>query len=316
MNTAEIEIIRSTFYRDVYEGLSKPPKELPSKYFYDERGSELFEEICSLKEYYLTRAELELMETHIEQICSSIGQNTLLVELGSGSSKKTRLLLEHLDHIVAYIPVDISSDFLNSEADKLQTEFPKLTVNPVAADYTRPFPLPFRVEADKTVLYFPGSTIGNFTRKQTRKFLERMAGLLEPGDGFLIGADLLKNVNILEAAYNDSKGVTAQFNLNLLSRINRELDGNFDPDQFEHLAYFNKEKSRIEMHLKSITDQTVTIGRNTFHFREGETIHTENSHKYSLEDFQDLVSDHFTIQKNWTDSHSYFCLYYLKLKVG
>lgn len=316
MNTAEIEITRSTFYRDVTEGLSRPQKELPSKYFYDERGSELFEEICSLEEYYLTRAELELMETHIEEICSSIGQNTLLVELGSGSSKKTRLLLEHLDQVAAYIPVDISSDFLNSEADKLQAEFPDLTVDPVAADYTRPFPLPFREKAKRTVLYFPGSTIGNFTRKRARKFLERMAGLLEPGDGFLIGADLLKDVKILEAAYNDSKGVTAQFNLNLLRRINRELDGNIDPDQFEHLAFFNEEKSRIEMHLKSVAEQTVSIGGNTFHFREGETIHTENSHKYSKEDFQDLISDHFTVQKSWTDSRSYFCLYYLELKAG
>ena len=311
MNTAEIEITRSTFFRDVTKGLSNPQKELPSKYFYDELGSELFEEICTLEEYYLTRAELELMETHSEEICSSIGQNTLLVELGSGSSKKTRLLLDHLDHIAAYIPVDISSDFLNSAADTLRTEFPNLTVHPLAADYTRPFPLPFREEAERTVLYFPGSTIGNFTRKRARKFLERMAGLLEPGDGFLIGADLLKDRNILEAAYNDNNGVTAQFNLNLLRRINRELDGNFDPDQFEHLAYFNEDKSRIEMHLKSVAEQTVTIGGKAFHFLEGETIHTENSHKYSTEIFGKLVSGLFSIEKTWSDRDGFFSLFYL-----
>ncbi len=312
MSTTQLETVSSTFFQDVKDGLSKPQKELPSKYFYDERGSELFEKICTLDEYYLTRAELDLMETHIEEICSSIGENTLLAELGSGSSKKTRLLLEHLDEIEAYIPVDISADFLNSTAESLREEFPDLTVHPVAADYTRPFPLPFRDRAERTVLYFPGSTIGNFTQDRAKRFLGRMAGLLEPGDGFLIGADRVKDINLLEAAYNDKDGVTAQFNLNLLRRINLELGADFDLNQFKHHAFFNEEKSRIEMHLESLADQSVSIAGSTYHFSTGETIHTENSHKYSREHFENLVAGLFTIEKEWRDRYELFSLFYLR----
>ena len=312
MSTTQLETVRSTFLQDVKEGLSKPQKELPSKYFYDERGSELFEKICTLDEYYLTRAEMDLMETHIKEICSSIGKKTLLAELGSGSSMKTRLLLEHLDEIEAYIPVDISANFLKSTAESLQKEFPDLTVHPVAADYTRPFPLPFRDRAERTVLYFPGSTIGNFTRERAGKFLGRMAGLLETGDGFLIGVDRIKDATVLEAAYNDKDGVTAQFNLNLLKRINRELGADFDLNQFKHHAFFNEEKSRIEMHLESLTDQSVTITGSTYHFSAGETIHTENSHKYSKELFEELVAGLYTIEKEWRDRNELFSLYYLR----
>ncbi len=312
MSTTQLETVSSTFLQDVKDGLSKPQKELPSKYFYDERGSELFEKICTLDEYYLTRAEMDLMETHIEEICSSIGKKTLLAELGSGSSMKTRLLLEHLDEIEAYIPVDISANFLKSTAESLQKEFPDLTVHPVAADYTRPFPLPFRDRAERTVLYFPGSTIGNFTRERAGKFLGRMAGLLETGDGFLIGVDRIKDATVLEAAYNDKDGVTAQFNLNLLKRINRELGADFDLNQFKHHAFFNEEKSRIEMHLESLTDQSVTITGSTYHFSAGETIHTENSHKYSKELFEELVAGLYTIEKEWRDRNELFSLYYLR----
>jgi len=311
MSTTQLETVSSTFLQDVKEGLSKPQKELPSKYFYDERGSELFEKICTLDEYYLTRAELDLMETHIKEICSAIGRKTLLAELGSGSSRKTRLLLEHLDEIEAYIPVDISADFLNSTAQSLREEFPDLTVHPVAADYTRPFPLPFRDGAERTVLYFPGSTIGNFTQERASRFLGRMAGLLEPGDGFLIGADRVKDTGVLEAAYNDKEGVTAQFNLNLLRRINGELDADFDLNQFKHHAFFNVEKSLIEMHLVSRTDQSVNIAGSTYHFQEGETIHTENSHKYSREHFGELVEGLFIIEKEWRDRNNLFSLFYL-----
>jgi len=312
MSTIQLETVSSTFLQDVKDGLSKPQKELPSKYFYDERGSELFEKICTLDEYYLTRAEMDLMETHIEEICSSIGKKTLLAELGSGSSMKTRLLLEHLDEIEAYIPVDISANFLKSTAESLQKEFPDLTVHPVAADYTRPFPLPFRDRAGRTVLYFPGSTIGNFTRERAGKFLGRMAGLLETDDGFLIGVDRIKDATVLEAAYNDKDGVTAQFNLNLLKRINRELGADFDLNQFKHHAFFNEEKSRIEMHLESLTDQSVTITGSTYHFSAGETIHTENSHKYSKELFEELVAGLYTIEKEWRDRNELFSLYYLR----
>lgn len=314
MSATKPETVLSTFHQDVTEGLSKPQKELPSKYFYDERGSELFEEICRLDEYYLTRAELELMETHIEEICDTLGTNILLAELGSGSSRKTRLLLKQLGQLAAYVPVDISANFLNQAAENLRKEFPDLTIHPVAADYTKPFPVPHREKATRMVLYFPGSTIGNFTPERAKKFLSRMAELLEQDDGFLIGADRVKDINILEAAYNDSKEVTAQFNLNLLKRINRELGADFDLERFEHYAKFNREKSRIEMHLRSLNEQSVTVAGETFYFKEGETIHTENSHKYSLESFSELVSDHFSIQKTWSDQNNFFSVYYLELR--
>lgn len=313
MSVTKPETVLSTFHQDVTEGLSKPQKELPSKYFYDESGSELFEEISRLDEYYLTRAELELMETHIGEICDLLGNNILLAELGSGSSLKTRLLLKHLGQLAAYVPVDISADFLNQAAENLREEFPDLTIQPVAADYTKPFPVPHREKASRMVLYFPGSTIGNFTLERAKRFLRRMAGLLEPGDGFLIGADRVKDTAVLEAAYNDSKGVTAQFNLNLLRRINRELNGNFDLNRFKHKAVFNEEKSRIEMHLVSLADQPATIAGSTFYFRKGETIHTENSHKYSTELFKELVTGLFTIEKEWRDRNDLFSLFYLSL---
>lgn len=306
------KVASTDFYRDVVDGLTNDQKSIPSKYFYDERGSELFEEICKLDEYYLTRAELELMKTHIREICSTIGRNALLVELGSGSSLKTRLLLHNLEEPAAYVPVDISSDFLEKTAENLRSEFDGLSVFPVSADYTRAFQLPERDKAEKTVLYYPGSTIGNFTRKQAVRFLKRMADILNNDDGFLIGVDLVKDVAILEAAYNDSRGVTARFNLNLLRRINIELNGDFDLKSFRHSAIFNREESRIEMHLVSKKAQKVTIGEHTFSFDVDESIHTENSYKYSYEMFSELVSETFNIIDSWRDAKGQFLLCYLE----
>lgn len=303
---------KKAMLEEVKKGLRREQKALSSKYFYDKRGSELFEAICELDEYYLTRCELEIMRCHNDEICNFLGKHCLLVELGSGSSLKTRLLLENMDNLAAYAPLDISEKFLKETVHKLEKEFPGLNVIPVAADYTRHFDIPDIPFARRTVLYYPGSTIGNFPRSQARAFLERFSSLLSEGDGLLIGVDALKDVPVLEAAYNDSKGVTAAFNKNMLNHLNEELDTDFDIDLFTHKAWFNSGKKRIEMHLISDTEQTVTIQDITFHFSKGESIHTENSCKYSDSDFRSLISGLFEVVQMWTDSRSYFSLYYLR----
>ncbi len=298
--------------QEVLAGLINPQKLISSKYFYDKRGSQLFEEICSLDEYYLTDAELQIMEENIREITEYLGPGIELIELGSGSSTKTRLLLDHLSDISAYIPIDISGDFLSETTDRLRADYPELNVRPVVADYTRQVNLPLQPGGNKRVIYFPGSTIGNFDPEEAKAFLDRLSKLLGENDGLLIGVDLIKDREILHNAYNDSKGVTAEFNKNLLVRLNRELDADFDPDQFRHLAFFNDEESRIEMHLESLKDQVIRIGGREILFRRGETIHTENSCKYSLESFTRLVSDHYSVQKVWTDQEDLFSVQYLE----
>ena len=307
--------VDSSLLRDVIEGLSKQQKELPSKYFYDERGSELFEQICDLPEYYPTDCEIEIMESYAEEISDVIGSDTQLIELGSGSSRKTRILLDHLHNPAMYVPVDISAEFLNQTAEMLRRDYPYLEIKPVAADYTQSFEIPSADVIEKRVIYFPGSTIGNFTKKRAKSFLNSLANSLSAGDGLLIGVDLKKDRTVLEAAYNDSQGVTAAFNKNLLKRLNRELNSNFDPDAFEHHAFYNSGKGRIEMHLVSKKRQTVRIGEHTFNFSEGETIHTENSNKYTIPEFRELASDSFNCQKTWTDSRNYFSVHYFVRKV-
>lgn len=301
---------QSSLYKDAVEGLRKTQKELKSKYFYDETGSELFEQICELEEYYPTDCEIEIMQENVAEMSRLIGPRVQLVELGSGSSLKTRLLLDVLEDVASYVPVDISGDFLQSIAQKLNEEYTDLPIHPVAADYTMPFHIPDIEERNRRVVYYPGSTIGNFTRENARTFLADVAGMLAPGDGLLIGVDMKKDTDVLELAYDDPKGVTAAFNKNVLQRLNHELDANFDLNQFEHDAFYNIEEGRIEMHLRSLADQTVTIGSESFSFREGETIHTENSHKYNIGEFEELASDHFNRLKSWTDSRSYFSVHY------
>lgn len=298
--------------QEVLDGLNKPKKSISSKYFYDKRGSQLFEEICSLDEYYLTDAEWQIMKENIREITEYLGPGIELIELGSGSSTKTRLLLDHLTDISAYIPIDISGDFLSEAADKLRADYPELNVKPVVDDYTSQVDLPLQPDGNKRVIYFPGSTIGNFIPEEAKIFLGRLVKLLGKNDGLLIGVDLLKDREILTNAYNDSKGVTAKFNKNLLVRLNRELDADFNPDQFRHLAFFNEEESLIEMHLESLKDQVVRIGDRDISFRKGETIHTENSCKYSLESFARLVSDHYRVRKVWTDKEDLFSVQYLE----
>lgn len=301
----------SALLDDVLEGLKKTGKTLPSKYFYDNRGSELFEDICTLDEYYLTRTELKIMKDNIQEMTSDLGKKVQLIELGSGSSLKTRLLLDHLEDIHSYVPVDISDEFLQNEARNLKKEFPNLTIEPVAADYTKPFDIPKSPSEVKKIFYFPGSTIGNFTQEKAADFIGLISNLIEDNGGLLIGFDLIKDKKKLIAAYDDSKGVTASFNKNILIRINRELNADFMPDQFQHKAIFNEEKSRMEMHLQSLNDQTVTICGEAIFFKKGETIHTENSHKYSLDSFREMTDLHFQSVKTWMDDDKLFAIQFL-----
>lgn len=300
---------------EVLAGLQKPQKVLSSKFFYDERGSELFEQITRLKEYYLTRTEYKIMQDHIGEITSAIGLESVIVEPGSGSSKKVRLLLDHLREVSAYIPVEISQEYLTDVVNELRREYPNLLIKPVCADYTKPFQLP---EVNKPfeyyVVFYPGSTIGNFYPDEAQRFLQMLSEFMVPGGGLLIGVDLKKDSAILEAAYNDSKGVTAAFNKNMLVRLNRELDADFNLEQFDHQAFYNEEKGRIEMHLVSVQNQTVHISGKSIPFKKGETIHTENSYKYSPDDFKMLVSDWFEVEKIWTDDDDLFSLQYLVKK--
>lgn len=310
-----IKKARRPMLQEVLTGLNRDQKSLPSKFFYDQRGSELFEQITQLDEYYPTRTERQIMQQNIGKIAGMIGSESVIVEPGSGSSKKVRLLLDHLPNISAYVPVEISQKYLGQVVQELQKEYPNLLIKPVCADYTKPFQLP---EIDKPfeyyVVFYPGSTIGNFRPAEAQDFLKLLADFMVPGGGLLIGVDLKKDIEILEAAYNDRKGVTEAFNKNMLVRLNRELNADFEIAQFDHHAFYNREKGRIEMHLVSQKDQAVHIDGKTFQFRRGETIHTENSYKYSLDDFEALVSDWFKVQKVWTDENQLFSVQYLEKK--
>lgn len=302
----------SEFYRDVLKGLASGQKYLPSKYFYDERGSDLFEQICELDEYYPTDSEVSIMQHDIDEITNYLGDHVQLIELGSGSSMKTRLLLKHCENLAMYVPVDISGVFLKEVAELLREEFPDIEIQPVAADYTTHFEIPESDTIKKRVVYFPGSTIGNFTRRRASAFLNTVGENLSPGDGLLIGVDLKKDVGVLEAAYNDSKGITAEFNKNILTRINRELDADFDLKQFQHRAFYNAAEGRIEMHLESLSNQTIHINGTRMSFEKGETIHTENSHKYTVDEFEEIAGDYFERQKTWTDEREYFSVHYFE----
>lgn len=299
--------------KEVIRGLQKMDKELPTKLFYDERGSQLFEQICRLDEYYLTRTEIQIMRQYIHEMVALIGKSNVLVEYGSGNSTKTRILLEHLPDLVAYVPVDISRDFLNMSVDALKRNYPNLLIIPVCADYTQPINMPPVSSGMKhNLAYFPGSTIGNFAPNLAVDFIRNIANLVGPGGGFLIGADLQKDTNVLNAAYNDTAGITAAFNLNILTHINRELGANFKEGYFKHFAFYNEDADRIEMHLISNQDQTVQVCGEMFHFEKGERILTEVSYKYTLEDFAELVSQAgFDVKKVWTDSKNYFSIQYL-----
>ena len=306
------------FLRDVVDGLSQHPKTLPCKYFYDERGSQLFDQICKLEEYYVTRTEADIMCAHGDEMARCIGPRATLIEYGSGSSTKTRILLDALKKAdlrpQAYLPLDISGAHLQSSARALQGEYPNLNVVPICADYTSEFHLPRIAGATRRVAYFPGSTLGNFERTRAQQFLRQMATLCQRKGGALIGIDLKKDVQVLAAAYNDREGVTANFNLNLLEHINRELGGDFGLENFAHRAVWDEAHSRIEMRLISQKAQTVHIGEKEFAFEEGEIIVTEHSHKYAPEVFTQMAENAgWKVRQNWTDERGYFCVFYLEV---
>jgi dimethylhistidine N-methyltransferase len=300
------------FLEDVLEGLSRTERRLPCKYFYDRRGCELFEEICRLEEYYLTRTELAIMQRHAEEMAALIGREAEVIELGSGSSLKTRILLDHLQQPAAYAPVDIAREHLAATAAQLRLRYPRLEVLPLCADFADWFEPPeSSAEVGRRVVYFPGSTIGNFEPDEAETLLARIAALAGEEGGFLIGLDLQKDPRILEAAYNDSRGVTAQFNLNLLARINRELGGDFQLDRFRHSAIYNAASGRIEMHLVSQTIQAVHLAGRTFRFSKGESICTEYSYKYDLPAFcRQAARAGFRHVQTWTDPRQMFAVVY------
>ncbi len=306
------------FRNEVLRGLQKPQKELPSKYFYDEKGSHLFELICALDEYYIPRTEAAIMTDCIDEVAELIGPCAFLLEYGSGSCKKVRLLLDNLPKPTAYAPIDISGQQLTQVSQELSSDYPHLEVLPVCADYTSNFELPVPGGyCHRTVVYFPGSTISNFDPEPAVWFLEHIAEVCGEGGGLLIGVDLKKDPAILHRAYNDSKGVTAAFNLNLLERINRELDADFALDCFEHYAFYNPGEGRVEMHLVSSIDQEVRVGETRVIFGQGESIWTESSYKFSLDDFERMAAwAGFRVKRVWTDRQSWFSVQYLEKSTG
>ena len=303
----------SDFARDLVAGLRATPKRIAPKYFYDAAGSRLFERITTLPEYYPTRAEMQILRERAGAVAALVPAEGALVEFGSGSSAKVRLLLARMPKLRAYVPVDISGEFLGEEARRLRAEHSSLQVVPVAADFTKPFALPDAVRGLPRAGFFPGSTIGNFDPDDAKAFLRNAAGVLGGGAAFIVGVDLVKDEAILNRAYDDAQGVTAAFNLNLLARANRELKADFDLDAFAHHAFFNEEQSRIEMHLVSRRVQQVHVAGATFTFDEGETIHTENSYKYTVDGFLRLAAEAgWRGSDVWTDKDRLFSVHALK----
>ena len=306
------------FFADVITGLSSNPRTIPCKYFYDARGAALFQKICELVEYYVTRTEIDILDRSRTDIALQLGPNVELIGLGTGAGTKTRILIEALQNPAVYIPVDISEKQLRESTALFRKIFPNLEILPVSADYLQPvvLPSPNRKPARK-IVYFPGSTIGNFDPDEAMQFLRRIANVCRGGGGLLIGVDLKKDREVLEAAYNDSAGVTAEFNLNLLQRINRELGADFDLDQWRHLAIYNSNAGRIEMHLISETDQLVHLNEHKFHFRRAEKIITEFSYKYTPREFAALgAKAGFNFVRMWTDDARLFGVFYFVMASG
>ena len=297
----------TAFAHDVIAGLGGRPKRLPPKYFYDEAGSLLFEAITELPEYYPTRCELAILRERAGEIARLLPETPALIEFGSGSSKKARIMLDAAPAVAAYVPVDISSTLLAAEAAQLRRDYPRVAVLPIATDFTQPFRLPQSVAALPRAGFFPGSTIGNFEPHQASAFLRHAARILGDGAILIVGVDLVKDAKVLNAAYNDAAGVTAKFNVNLLARINRELGADFDLSGFCNQAFYNSERRRIEMHLACRRRQHVNVCGRTIDFRAGETIHTESSYKYTVESFGALArGSGWTPLAAWTDAQGYF----------
>lgn len=311
-NSAAFTARGTDFRTEVIAGLSAPQKALPCKYFYDEPGAQLFEAICRTPEYYVTRTELTLLHDHAAEIARLAGPSAQLIEFGSGAPTKACVLLDHMRHPAAYVPIDICTTSLFVQLRSLAVRYPGLAVAPVCADFTRPLRLPDIAGGRRRIGFFPGSTIGNFAPDDAKVFLRRIAGVLGPEGLLVIGVDVKKCTRILDAAYNDAAGMTAAFNLNLLKRINRELKGTFDLDAFTHCAHYNDALGRMEMHLYSLAFQSARVDGHLFSFTSGESIHTENSHKYTPEEFQALAREAgFRPVKTWLDSAKMFSLHCL-----
>ena len=296
---------------EVFRGLARRPRSLPPKLFYDERGSALFDAICEAPEYYLTRTETAILHQRLEEIATLAGEGCILIELGSGSSRKARPLIERLQPR-AYVPLDISREHLLAASTEVASQFPWLTVCATCMDYTAALDLPFDLPPCRRIAFFPGSTIGNFEPPDAAGFLHNIARTLGPGGALIIGVDTKKSADLLHAAYNDAGGVTAAFNRNIMERINRELDATFDAEKFEHDAFYNDEKGRVEMHLVSTEHQVVRIDNIRFVFERGERLHTESSYKYDDEEFASLArTAGFTSQHVWTDPDHKFAVHCL-----
>jgi dimethylhistidine N-methyltransferase len=303
---------KKNFRDEVLSGLSKSPRRLPYKFFYDEQGAQLFQQICDLPEYYITRTEIEILRLHGSEMANALGPEIELIGLGTGAGTKTRILLEELREPRVYVPIDISKEQLDRSAARFRKMFPNLQILPVAADYLEPFELPLpRHLSSRSVVYFPGSTIGNFEPDAAGEFLTRIVELAGEGGGLLIGVDLQKDRHVIEAAYNDSAGVTAKFNKNLLARINRELGADFNLAHWQHYAVYNPAEGRIEIYLLSETDQTVKIDGHSFQFRAGEKVLTEYSYKHTIGGFITLARQAgFHFEQVWTDDARWFGVFY------
>lgn len=298
---------------DVIDGLSQPQKTISSKYFYDTRGSELFDQICELEEYYPYRTEVAMLPAIAQDVSHMLTEPSNIVEFGAGALTKIRILLKHIDSIRQFTPIDIAGDFLRREAATLQTEFPRLHIDPLEADFTSQVTLKNTDESIKNVGFFPGSTIGNFTPQFAQSFLAQVRNTLGKGSLLLIGVDTKKAPSILHSAYNDKFGITRDFNLNLLTHINRVTGADFKLGKFEHYAFYNPKEGRIEMHLVSQEAQTVSIAGERFKFREGESIHTENSHKYTQDEFLKLASGAgWRSVRHWIGGQQLFCVHLLQ----
>lgn len=308
---------RDAFLADVIAGLSTRPRGLSPKYFYDAKGSALFERICALPEYYPTRTEIGILGHAAPRIAARVGFRPLIIEFGSGASVKVRLLLDAFAAPAGYVAVEISRAALDAATARLRADYPRLPIHAIHADYTRPFALPagLREAAGAVMGFFPGSTIGNFAPEAAAAFLDAARQDVGPGGWMVLGADLVKDPRVLEAAYDDPAGVTAAFNKNVLARINRELGGDFDLDRFRHRAFFNADESRIEMHLESMTAQTVSVGGERFGFTAGETIHTENSHKFTTDGVRALADRAgFELVEIFTDARGWFGVFLLRAR--
>lgn len=295
----------------VIQGLQMPQKSIPAKFFYDQKGSELFEQIVSQPEYYVPETEMQILKDNVEELKETLKDSSILIEFGAGSTKKIRYLLDNLQQFKTFVPIDIAESFLIESCQALEKEYPEVEIHAICADFTRELELPDIVK-DKTTqrtIFFPGSTIGNFEPPMVIQLLKVMSNCLYPGEHLLIGVDQPKDKSVLEAAYNDKAGITAAFNLNLLDRLKKDLGAQLDSSQFAHHAFFNEEKSRIEMHLVSQTDQSIKIDDQEFGFKKGESIHSENSNKFRIDLFENMAKEaSFQLKKNWKDEKGYFCV--------